>query len=105
MKRFILSALLATTALLPLVSLSGNASAAEVDHRDLNQRTRVVQGERRGTLTPRELRNLEQRQTAANNTRYAELSRNHGRLTPQQQHRLNVREANLSRTIHQDRHH
>lgn len=104
MKRFVLSALLATAVLLPVVAAAGNASAGEVYHRETDQQGRIFQGVKNGTVTSREYRNLERRETALNNTRQRDLRRNGGRLTPQEYRRLNARENNLSRSIYQDKH-
>lgn len=104
MKRFVRSALLATTALLPLLVAAGNASAGEVYHREVNQQDRIYQGVDHGTLTPSEYRNLEHREAALNTARQRDLRRNDGRLTPQDYRRLNARENNLSRSIYQDKH-
>ena len=104
MKRFVLSALLATTALLPILTSAGNASASEVYQREITQQSRIYQGVKNGTVTPGEYRNLQRRETALNNTRQRDLKRNNGRLTPQEYRRLNARENNLSRSIYQDKH-
>lgn len=104
MKRFILSALLATTALLPLLAAAGNASAREVYHREIDQQGRIYQGVKNGTVTPSEYRKLEHREAVLNNARQRDLRRSDGRLTPQEYRRLNTRENYLSRSIYQDKH-
>ena len=104
MKRFALSALLATTALLPILVSAGKASAGEVYHRETTQQSRIDQGVKNGTVTPSEYRNLQRREAALNTTRQRDLRRNDGRLTPQEYRRLNARENNLSHSIYQDKH-
>ena len=80
------------------------ASAQQVRGRELNQQQRIGQGLSSGQVTARGAANLENRETAINDSRAADLAADGGHLTSGEYRNLNLRENSLSRQIYVDKH-
>lgn len=99
MKKMILAAMLAATALL------GSApAAAQVNRHEQKQERRIRHGEQSGALTPREAGKLEHQQMKIDRAEHRMRSRHQGRLTWRQRQRLQHRQARASRAIYMKKH-
>lgn len=83
------------------------AAAQSVDRRENRQEHRIIQGERQGSVTPREARRLQHREVRLHRTEARMRARNGGYLSHHQRVRLNRMENRDSRAIarlkHNDR--
>lgn len=86
-------------ALIPLA-----ASAGEVENRIHDQRARIDQGVRNGSLTYREDRGVNNRLNQIQAQRNRDLRRNGGHLTAAQYAHLNREENHLSNRVFFDKH-
>ena len=75
-----------------------------VNGRRYNQQGRIANGVSSGQLTPRETKNLENREAGLNNEIHNDRAANSGRLTPQERQQVNGQQNNLSRSIYNDKH-
>ncbi len=80
------------------------AAAQGVDAREHNQATRIEQGVRSGSLTPRETNRLERKEARLHRMEARVRFRHHGRLTPQARHRLQRVENRDSHLIYRLKH-
>src|SRR3981081_248192 len=76
-----------------ILTLAVPALAAEVDRREARQQQRIAEGVENGSLTPRETRNLERRETKIHNEIKRDRAANGGHLTPAERAKIN-REQN-----------
>ncbi len=75
-----------------------------VNGRRFNQQSRIAGGIANGSLNAGEARNLENRQANLNRTIHNDRIANGGALTPQERQNINARQNNLSNSIYQDKH-
>jgi hypothetical protein len=80
------------------------AAMNEVNGRRFDQQGRIAQGVGSGQLNARETGNLENREANLNRTIHNDRAANGGRLTPQERQRVNQRQNNLNRSIYRDKH-
>ena len=98
MKRFILSALLAGTAMLTTMN------AGEIAQRRADQQGRIAQGVKSGQLTARETGRLERREAHINRQVARDRAAHGGRLTAGERRRINREQNRTSRAIYRDKH-
>jgi hypothetical protein len=82
----------------------GTAAMDSVNGRRFNQQGRIANGISSGQLTPRETKNLENREAGLNSEIHNDRTANGGRLTPQERQQVNGQQNNLSRSIYNDKH-
>jgi hypothetical protein len=75
-----------------------------VNGRRYNQQGRIANGVSSGQLTPRETKNLENREAGLNREIHTNRAANGGSLTPQERQQVNGQQNNLSRSIYNDKH-
>jgi hypothetical protein len=76
----------------------------QVNQREQNQQDRIANGEKNDKLTPGQAANLEKGQQRLENNEKADMAKDNGHLTKQNQRQLN-REANRqSQKIYKDKH-
>jgi hypothetical protein len=103
MKSLILSVLAATTVASAITLLNPNsASAGTIRDRQVNQQQRIYNGVQDGTISQRELRNLEAREAKIAAQRRAYLS--DGDLNRREKARLINAQNRTSNAIYRDRH-
>ncbi len=76
----------------------------EVNQRVKNQRQRINQGLKNGTLTPQQAQQLRANDRAIKLQEHAEVKANGGYLTKQQQQQLNQEENANSKLIYDEKH-
>jgi len=82
----------------------GTAAMDSVNGRRYNQQGRIANGVSSGQLTPRETKNLENREAGLNKEIHNDRSANGGTLTPQERQQVNRQQNNLSHSIYDDKH-
>ncbi len=80
------------------------AGAQEVRNREAHQQGRIGQGVTSGQITAGGAARLENRESAINTSRQADLAANGGHLTRGEDRNLNNRQNALSRSIYNDKH-
>jgi len=98
MKRFIVSALLAGTAMLTAMN------AGEIAQRRENQQDRIAQGVKSGQLTAGETARLEGREAHINRQVARDRAANGGKLTAGERRQINHDQNRTSRAIYRDKH-
>lgn len=82
----------------------GHPRVNQVNSRETNQQDRIANGDKNGTLTPAQSARLERGQQRLENNEKADMAKDNGHLTRQNQRQLN-REANRqSARIYKDKH-
>ena len=82
----------------------GTAAMDSVNGRRFNQQGRIANGVSSGQLTPRETKNLENREANVNGEIRSDRAANGGTLTPQERGQVNQQQNNLSKSIYNDKH-
>jgi hypothetical protein len=82
----------------------GTAAMDSVNGRRFNQQGRIANGISSGQLTPRETKNLENREAGLNHEIRSDRTANGGTLTPQERRQVNGQQNNLSHSIYNDKH-
>jgi hypothetical protein len=80
------------------------AYADDIQQRKENQQERIGQGVEKGTLTPRETANLENKEARLNHEIHHDLVQNGGNLTNKEKAQVNRQQNHLSRQIYRDKH-
>ena len=99
MKRFVLG-----IAGIATLAVAMPAFAQPVEHREVRQQERILQGARSGELTPHEVRHLEHRENRLQRREAIMRARDGGRLTHFDRVRLERRENHDSRAIYRLKH-
>ena len=93
------------TAVVGLAALTAAAPAfAQVASRDVNQKHRIIQGERSGELTRGEALHLQRQQNRIDRTAAIDRARNGGVLTPTERANLSARQNAASANIYDKKH-
>jgi hypothetical protein len=88
-----------------LLALSTSlAMGQNINHRKVDQQSRIAQGVRSGQLTGRETRNIERREVSINREERAMRRSDGGRLTSRDRAALTRRQNRVSRSIYRDKH-
>ena len=93
---------LVATALLALST--SFAMGQNINHRKVDQQSRIAQGMRSGQLTGREAGNVERREGSINREEHAMRRSDGGRLTARDRATLTRRQNRVSRSIYRDKH-
>jgi WXXGXW repeat (2 copies) len=80
------------------------AAISRVNTREGNQQARIANGAKSGQLTPHETSRLENRQANINREVHNDRAANGGRLTPQERAQVNHQQNNASKQIYGDKH-
>jgi hypothetical protein len=80
------------------------AAMNEVNGRRFDQQGRIAQGVGSGQLNARETSNLENREANLNRTIHNDRAANGGHLNQQERQRINQRQNNVDRSIYRDKH-
>jgi hypothetical protein len=80
------------------------AYADDIQQRKENQQERIGQGVEKGTLTPRETANLENKEARLNHEIHHDRVQNGGNLTNKEKTQINRQQNHLSRQIYRDKH-
>jgi ribosomal protein S16 len=80
------------------------AYADDIQQRKENQQERIGQGVEKGTLTPRETANLENKEARLNHEIHHDRVQNGGNLTNKEKTLINRQQNHLSRQIYRDKH-
>jgi hypothetical protein len=80
------------------------AYADDIQQRKENQQERIGQGVEKGTLTPRETANLENKEARLNHEIHHDRVQNGGNLTNKEKAQVNRQQNRLSRQIYRDKH-
>jgi|SRR5580698_3331969 hypothetical protein len=76
----------------------------EVNQREQNQQDRIANGEKNGTLSPKESANLEKRENHIQNEEKRDMAKNNGHLTKAEQNKINRQQNHVSKSIYKDKH-
>jgi Ni/Co efflux regulator RcnB len=79
------------------------AQAGQIQQRMNHQETRIYQGVKNGSISPKEYRHLERREDRIEAARFR-AARSGGKLTKAEKYRLNHRLNNVSHSIYHDKH-
>ena len=102
MQRQFVALLLATAAAGVFATETAATATPRVDQRQANQQARIDQGVEQGTLTPREQRRLQRKQTVVANAEAT--AKADGQVTARERHRLHHLQGHSSRAIHRQKH-
>jgi hypothetical protein len=83
---------------------SNPAGRPTVNERSANQQSRIAQGDRSGQLTERETAHADQKQANIDRTVSNDRQANGGRLTGQERQQVNHEQNNASKQIHNEKH-
>ena len=100
MKRMILT--IVTAGL--IVGTTGIGLADDIHQRKVNQQERIGNGVKKGTLSPRETANLENKEAGLNHEIHHDRVQNGGNLTNKEKAQVNRQQNRLSRQIYNDKH-
>ena len=82
----------------------GHPRVNQVNTREANQQNRIADGIKNGTLTPGEAATLEKNEQHIENHEKADMAKNGGHLTKQEQRAINRHLRKESRHIYHDKH-
>jgi len=82
----------------------GTPAMSHVNTREARQQERIGNGVKSGELTPRETRNIENREAHINREVRNDRAANGGKLTPEERGNVNRQQNKTSREIHNDKH-
>ena len=80
------------------------AAMSRVNTREGNQQARIANGAKSGQLTPRETSRLENRQSNIHREVHNDRAANGGKLTPQERAQVNHQQNNASKQIYNEKH-
>jgi hypothetical protein len=93
---------------------TSGAGAGQVDHghprvnqvnaRETNQQNRIANGVKNGQLTPGQTAHLERGEQRLQNNEKADMAKDNGHLTKQDQRQLNHEANHMSKRIYKDKH-
>jgi hypothetical protein len=82
----------------------GMAQAQDIPQRKAIQQGRIANGVKKGSLTPNENKNLENREAGINRQTRRDRRQNGGNLTNKEKAQVNRRQNRTSRAIYRDKH-
>jgi len=82
----------------------GHPRVNQVNRRAGNQQSRIGNGVKNGSLSPRETTNLERREASVQRQEKRDMAKNNGHLTKTEQANLNRRQNNISKSIYKNKH-
>lgn len=88
----------------PQPAAQPNPAPNSVNGRRENQQDRIANGVQSGQLTAGETKRLEGREANVNREIHNDRMANDGKLTPQERQQINRQQNNVSRSIYQDKH-
>jgi hypothetical protein len=82
----------------------GHPRVNQVNGRETHQQNRIANGEKNGSLSPKEASHLENREARLQKTEKKDMAAHNGHLTKAEQTRLNQRQTHISKNIYPDKH-
>ena len=82
----------------------GHPRVNQVNQREQNQQNRIANGVKSGQLTPGETQHLEKGEQRLQNNQKADMAKDNGHLTKQNQKQLNKEANHMSNRIYKDKH-
>jgi len=82
----------------------GHPRVNQVNQREQNQQNRIANGVKSGQLTPGETQRLEKGEQRLQNNQKADMAKDNGHLTKQNQKQLNKEANHMSNRIYKDKH-
>jgi len=82
----------------------GHPRVNQVNRREQRQQNRIANGEKNGSMSPKEAANVEKREAAVQQREQKDMAKHNGHLTKAEQRGINRQQNRISRTIHKDKH-
>ncbi len=82
----------------------GHPRVNQVNTREQNQQNRIANGEKNGTLSPKQSANLEKREANVQAREQKDMAAHNGHLTKAEQNGINRQQNRISKSIYKDKH-
>jgi hypothetical protein len=82
----------------------GHPRVNQVNGREANQQSRIANGVKNGSLSPKQTSNLENREASVQNREKRDMAAHNGHLTKAEQNGINRQQNRISKSIYKDKH-
>ena len=82
----------------------GHPRVNRVNGRETNQQNRIANGVKNGSLSPKQISNLENREASVENREKKDMAAHNGHLTKAEQNGINRQQNRISKSIYKDKH-
>jgi hypothetical protein len=82
----------------------GHPRVNQVNGREANQQSRIANGVKNGSLSPKQTSNLENREASVQNREKKDMAAHNGHLTKAEQNGINRQQNRISKSIYKDKH-
>jgi hypothetical protein len=81
----------------------GHPRVNQVNGRETNQQNRIASGVKKGSLSPKQTSNLENRDASVQNRERKDMAAHNGHLTKAEQNGINRQQNRISKSIYKDK--